>query len=315
MQAIMSALNTPLSSYSSDVSASGHGGSSASLVRFMVPPIASDTSSPPVPTAIRVGSWNVQHLNSRLLPTAPASNVLNAIASIINSHFDVIVLQEVAIATSKDVLETLQTIMRTRFPQERWELKLTHSKGEVHVFIYRSTVVLSTMDGPESIGEGLTHPAGMLFVECSIPRLSMFRLALLSVHLKSADPTTASAELTKLLQLISKHNSPIISNAAAIILLGDFNLEKAEIDNVLAQKANSKLKPRLVSWIDQTTMSRATSTKCNDNILVSAKLTVIERSARVVDRVDDCVDPHKLLNTLSDHWPVVLSVRISPPHS
>ena len=312
MQVMMKTLETPLNTFSSDISANGRGGSTASLVSFASsahPPVP---PSKPIPTAMRVGSWNVNHLNDRLLSASPAADVLNLMAAVIDAHFDIIVLQEVAIGTSQDALKRLLTVMRSRFSEENWQLRLTGSKGEVHAFFYRGTLVSSTMHAPECIADGLTHAAGMLFVECSVPRLSTFRLALLSVHLKSAAEKMASSELVSLLQHVDKHTSSIIKEGA-LIVLGDFNLDKVGIERVLNDPSRLKLKPKLLAYIEHSTMSSATSTKCNDNLLVSDRLTVIERSARVVDSVDAVMDPHHQLRTLSDHLPVVVSVLISPP--
>ena len=66
------------------------------------------------------------------------------------------------------------------------------------------------------------------------------------------------------------------------IVLGDFNLDKAQIDGVLQSlpAKHIRLKSKLVPHIQHTTMSSATSIKCNDSILVSERLTVIHQSAR-----------------------------------
>ena len=313
LQMVMTALSTPLASYSSDVSASGHGGSSATLVR-LIPAVAARPAVParPIPTSVRIGSWNVNHLNDRLLLTAPATAVVNVMAEIINSHFDVVVLQEVTSTTSNDVLQQLLSVMRSKFSHEDWESRWT-GKGEMHCFFLRRALVESTSHAAECITDGLTHDAGLLFVACTLPRFCGFRLALLSVHLKSAEPATASAELTSLVQLMERHSSSIIAGDGALIVLGDFNLDKAEIDAVLQSllAKRNKFKSKLVPHIQHTTMSSATSIKCNDNILVSERLTVIQQSARVIDVADVSLDPQGLLCRLSDHLPVVVAVQIA----
>ena len=132
------------------------------------------------------------------------------------------------------------------------------------------------------------------------------------MHLKSAEPTTTSAELTSLLQLLSRHSSSIIAGDGALIVLGDFNLDKAQIDAVLQSlpAKHIKLKSNLVPHIQHTTMSSATSIKCNDNILISERLTVVQQSARAIDVADVSLDPQRLLCRLSDHLPVVVAVQI-----